>query len=121
MKFLVCYVSSKHEYAACSVQHTALISWDHVLNVDERVLASVLLEHLEGLLDQVPQIAALPLAVVNLVSHVRVLGLHKIQNGQDLAVVGHQCLANGVRAHHQLLQDLEGDAHNFTISGVQCS
>ena len=104
----------------CSVQDTALIGWDHVLDVDERVLASVLLEHFEGLLDQVPQIAALPLAVINLVAHVRVLGLHEIQNRQDLAVVGHQRLANGVRAHHEALQDFERDAHNLTISGVKC-
>ena len=52
----------------CSVQHAALISRDHILDIDECILSTVLLEHFEGLLDQVTKVAALSLTVINLVS-----------------------------------------------------
>ena len=35
-----------------------------------------------------------------------------VQDGQDLSVVGHQCLAHVVRAQRQMLQDLQGDAQD---------
>ena len=56
----------------CSVEDTTLIGWDHILDVNESVLSSVLLEELEGSLDEVSQVLALPLCVVNLVSKVLV-------------------------------------------------
>ena len=52
----------------CSVQHAALITRDHILDIDECILTSVLLEHFEGCLDQVTKVATLSLTVVNLVS-----------------------------------------------------
>ena len=81
-----------------SVEDAALVGRDHVLDVDEGVFAAVHLEHLEGGLDQVAQVEALPLAVVDLVAEVVVFDFEQVQHGQDLAVVGHQCLADRVAA-----------------------
>jgi hypothetical protein len=43
------------------------------------------------------------LAVVDLVSEVLVLDLEEVQNREDLSVVGHEGLANGVRACDECL------------------
>jgi hypothetical protein len=53
-----------------SVKYTALISGDHILNIDESILSTVDLEHFKGLLDEVTQVKALSLAVVDLVAQV---------------------------------------------------
>jgi len=53
-----------------SVEHTALVSGNHILNIDESVFSSVDLKHLESLLDQVAQVEPLSLAVVDLISQV---------------------------------------------------
>ena len=53
-----------------SVKDARLIGGDHVLDVDEGVLATVLLEHLKGALAEFSQVLALPLAVVNTVANV---------------------------------------------------
>ena len=37
----------------CSVEDTALIGWDHILDVDEGVFSSMDLEKLESVLDQI--------------------------------------------------------------------
>jgi len=67
------------------------------------------LKHLQGLLDQVAQIQTLSLAVVDLVADVGVALLEQVHHRQDLSVVGHQGLADSVRAGHERLQDLQGD------------
>lgn len=77
------------------------------------------LEHLEGLDDKVAKILALALGVVNLVSLVEVLGLEQVHDGEDLAVVGHEGLADGIAASHELLQDLEGRGDNLIITRVE--
>lgn len=51
-------------------EHAALVGGDHVLDVDVGVLAAVLLEHLQGLLDQLRQVLVLALSVVDLVANV---------------------------------------------------
>ncbi len=86
-----------------SVQDTALIGRDHILDVDESVLSAVNLEHLEGLLDEVSQVGSLALAVVDLITNVLVADFEKVQNGQDLSVVGNECLSNGVGAANESL------------------
>jgi len=112
----------KRELARCSisVEHAALVCWDHVLDVNESVLATVHLEELESLLDEVAEVASLSLGVVNLVSQVEVLGLEQVHHWQDLSVVWHESLTNGVRAGHQGLQDLEGDRDDFSVTRVKC-
>lgn len=59
------------------------------------------LEHLEGLLDEVSQVGCLALAVVDLVTDVLVADLEKVQHGEDLSVVGNECLTDGVGAAHE--------------------
>jgi len=51
-----------------SVEHARLVCGDHVLDVDEGVVAAVALEHLERLLDEVAHVFPLLLAVVNAVA-----------------------------------------------------
>ena len=80
----------------CSVKNAALISGNHVLNVDKRVLTPVHLKHFECLLNQIAQVLRLPLTVVDLVAEIVIANLEQIQDGEDLAVVRHERLAYGV-------------------------
>ena len=58
-----------------SVKHAALIGRNHVLDIDECIFSSVLLEYFKSGLDQITKVAALSLTVVNFVSQVVVLCL----------------------------------------------
>jgi len=104
-----------------SVEHTALIGGDHVLDVDESVLATVHFEHFQGFLDQVTKVQILSLGVLDLVTDVGVLSFKEIQNGQDLSVVRHKGLTNGVRAGNKSLQNLQCDGNDLSITSVQSS
>ena len=64
---------------------------------------------------------SLSLAVVDLVAQVLVLDFEEVEDREDLSVVGHESLANGVRASDECLQDLQGDGDDFWVSGVQGS
>lgn len=48
-----------------SVEHAGLVGGHHVLDVDEGVLSSVALKHLQRLLDQIADVLPLMLAVVD--------------------------------------------------------
>lgn len=105
--------------AGSSVEHAALVRGDHVLNVNEGVVATVLLEQLQRRLDQVAQVLLLALRVVDAVADVRVVVLEQVHDRQDLAVVGHQCLANGVTAQNQGLEDVQSRGDDVNVTGVQ--
>lgn len=77
------------------------------------------LEHLERLLDQIAEDEALSLVVLDLVADVEVAQLVEVEHRQDLPVVGHQGLADGVRASHEGLQDLQRDGDDLSVSGVE--
>lgn len=77
------------------------------------------LEHLEGLLDQVSQNQVLSLRVLDSVSNVNITLLEEVHHWQDLSVVWHEGLADGVRAGNEHLQDLKGDGDNLWVTGVQ--
>ena len=77
------------------------------------------LEELEGLDNKVAQVLALALGVVDLVALVQVLGLEQVHDRQDLAVVGHEGLTDGVAAKHEALQDVEGDGDHIRVARVQ--
>ena len=79
------------------------------------------LEELESLLNKVSKIVALPLAVVDLVPEVCIFGLEQVHDWQDLSVVWHQSLANGVGAGYEGLQDFQGNCDNLWVSRVQSS
>ena len=102
-----------------SVEHATLIGWDHVLNVDECVLTAVDFKHLESGLDKFTQVLSLPLAVVDLVTEVGVLGLHQVHHWENLTVVWDQSFTDGVGASDKGLQDLQSDGDDLWIAGVQ--
>ena len=52
------------------ISHAGLVGRHDVLDVDEGVLATVLLEHLERLLDQIGHVLAPLLRVVDALAHV---------------------------------------------------
>mmetsp|Transcript_76045 Transcript_76045/g.213209 ORF Transcript_76045/g.213209 Transcript_76045/m.213209 type:complete len:352 (+) Transcript_76045:283-1338(+) len=97
----------------------ALVGRYHVLDVDERILAAVGLQDLQGLVDQLAQVQALPLAVVEPVAQVEVVGLVDVEHWQHLSVVRDQCLADHICGLHQRLQDLQDGAHDDGVAGVQ--
>lgn len=112
-------VGEKCGCAHCSVEHAALVGRNHILDVDECVLTAVRLEQLKGRLDQVAQVGSLALRVIDLVTQVGIGGLKQVHDWQDLSVVGHECLANGVGAGDECLQDLQGDGDDFGVTGVE--
>ena len=102
-----------------SVEDAALVGWDHVLDVDERIFTAVGLEHFESVLNQVAHVEAFTLGVVNLVAEVVVALLEQVHDGQDLSVVWHESFADGVTAGNERLQNLQGDGDDLGIAGVQ--
>lgn len=102
-----------------SVEDATFICGHHVLNVDERVFTTVLLEEFESSLDEVTQVLGFALGVVDLVSEVHVLGLEEVEDGEDLSVVGYERFSDGVGAEDELLEDLEGHLDDFKIAGVK--
>ena len=69
---------AKRASSVRSVEHAALIGGDHILNIYERILTAIDLKHFKCRLDQVSQVLALSLAVVDLVAKVDVLCLHQV-------------------------------------------
>jgi len=76
-------------------------------------------EELESLLDEVTEVVSFPLGVVDLVSHVEVLGLEEVHDRQNLSVVWHKSFSNSVGAGDEGLQDLKGDRDDLWVTGVQ--
>jgi hypothetical protein len=58
---------------------------------------------------------------LNLVSEVAVVLLEEVHHGQDLTVVGHESLADGVGAGDERLEDLKCDGDDLGVAGVQGS
>ena len=77
------------------------------------------LKKLERLLDEITKIRLLALRIVDAVTLVQIFLLEQVHDGQDLAVVGHEGLADGVAARDESLQDVEGRRDDFFIAGVQ--
>jgi len=101
------------------VEHARLVCGDHVLDVDEGVVAAVTLKDLQRLLDEVAHVFPLLLAVVDAVTRVQVLVLEDVHDGEDLAVVWDERLAHQVGGHHQVLQDLERGAQHLVVPHAQ--
>lgn len=106
--------------ASCSVEHAALVGWDHVLDVDERVITAVRLEHFKCFRDFVAEVVSLALSIVDLVTLVQILSLEQVHDWQDLTVVGHQSFTNSLAGHNESLKDGEGSCNNFGIARVKC-
>ncbi len=106
--------------ARCSVEHAALVGWDHVLDVNERVIAAVLLEHFECLSDHIAEVVSLALSIVDLVSLVQILSLEQVHDWQNLAIVGHQSFTDSLAGLNESLKDAKGSCNNFGIARVKC-
>ena len=78
------------------------------------------LEHLEGRHDEVAKVLSLALAVVDSITLIQVLGLEQVHDGQDLTVVWHKGLTDGITALNELLQDMQGSGNDLGITGVEC-
>lgn len=104
---------------ARSVKHAALVGGDHVLNVNECIISAVCLEELESLDNQVAKVLTLALTVVDLITLVQVLGLEEVHDGENLTVVWHEGLTDGVAAEDEVLQDVEGGGNDGGVTGVQ--
>jgi len=78
-------------------------------------------EKFESLLDQVTHASTFSLCIIDLVTDIGVLCLEQVHDRQDLSVVGHKSLSNGLRACHESLQNLEGVGDDLRISSVQGS
>ncbi len=106
--------------ASCSVEHAALVGWDHVLDVDESVIAAVNLEHFERCRDHIAKVVSLALSIVDLVSLVQILSLEQVHDWQDLTVVGHQSFTNRLTGLNESLKDAKGSCNNFGVARVKC-
>ena len=103
----------------CSVEHATLVRGDHVLDVDESVVAAVHLEKLERFLNEVAEVLLLALRVVDAVAHVDVLLLEEVHDGEDLTVIGHKGLTDGVAALDEGLKDVERGGDDRGVTRVQ--
>eukprot|EP00634_Sargassococcus_sp_CCMP2135_P007357 CAMPEP_0198661768 /NCGR_PEP_ID=MMETSP1467-20131203/43853_1 /TAXON_ID=1462469 /ORGANISM="unid. sp., Strain CCMP2135" /LENGTH=333 /DNA_ID=CAMNT_0044398233 /DNA_START=311 /DNA_END=1308 /DNA_ORIENTATION=+ len=103
----------------------ALVGGDEVLDVDEGVLAAVDFEVLESFVDEFAEVLAALLAVVDAVAEVVVLADEDVEDREDLAVVGHEGLADEVLAlgdgvaDDEDLEDLEDLDDDFLLAGVE--
>ena len=104
---------------ARSVKHAALVGGDHVLNVNECIISAVCLEELESLDNQVAKVLSLALTVVDSITLVQVLGLEEVHDGENLTVVWHEGLADGVAARDESLEDVEGRRDDFLVARVE--
>ena len=77
------------------------------------------LEHFERLHDEVAKVLSLTLAVVDRITLIQVLGLEQVHDGQDLTVVWHQGLTDGVTAKDELLQDMQSGGNDIGVTGVE--
>ena len=80
----------------------------------------MLLKELKGLDDEVTEVLSLSLGVVDAVTNVQVLGLEEVHDGQDLTVVWHKSLTDGIGAEDESLKDVESDGNDLWVAGVEC-
>ena len=102
-----------------SVEHATLVGGNHILDVDECVFSTVNLKAFESALNKIAKVLAFSLTVVDLVTEVDVLCLHKVEDWKDLPVVWNQSLTNSVRADNKSLQNFKGDHNNLTVTSIE--
>mmetsp|Transcript_52597 Transcript_52597/g.138785 ORF Transcript_52597/g.138785 Transcript_52597/m.138785 type:complete len:366 (-) Transcript_52597:15-1112(-) len=96
-----------------------LVRGDHVLDVDEGVLAAGPLHQRQGLVDQLAHVLAFPLPVVHEVAQVLVVAGVQVERREDLPVVRHQELPDPLVAPDHELEGVDGPAHDLVVAGVQ--
>lgn len=58
----------------------ALVSWNHVLDIDERIGTSVSFQHIQCLSDERPYVPCLPLPIVDAIAQIFGTGAQKVEN-----------------------------------------
>lgn len=87
-----CYIIFKRHVG--SVEGAALVRGNHVLDVDECVLPSRLLEKFQSFSDEVAQVESLSLAVLDMVSDIHIAVSEQVKDREDLSVVRDKGLAD---------------------------
>merc|ERR1711957_506366 len=89
--------TAKESVRSWSTDHTRLACGNHVLDVDEGVLATMRLKDLEGLIDELTQVLSLALCIVDGLANVQIVVLEDVEYRQNLSVIRDQRLANHLR------------------------
>jgi predicted LPLAT superfamily acyltransferase len=76
------------------VDNNGLVRRYQVLDVDERVFASVDLKLFQSLDDQLSQIFSLPLGIVDSIAEVLIAVDENVEDREYLTIVGDKCLTN---------------------------
>ena len=61
----------------------------------------------------------LSLTVINFIAGADVAVFVEVEDGQDLSVVGHERFADHLAALHELLEHLEHDRDDLSVTGVE--
>ena len=61
----------------------------------------------------------LSLTVINFIAGANVAIFVQVEDWKNLPVVGHQGLSDHLAGLHELLQDLEDDGDDLSVSGVE--
>mmetsp|Transcript_78775 Transcript_78775/g.231128 ORF Transcript_78775/g.231128 Transcript_78775/m.231128 type:complete len:261 (+) Transcript_78775:166-948(+) len=102
-------------------QETGLVGRDHVLDVDECILATSSLKKFQGLHDQVAHVLALPLGVLDAVAQVAVGGPEEVEDWKNLPVVWDKHLPDVDVGPDHALEHVDRPAHDDVVLGVQCT
>ena len=101
------------------VIHAALIGLYIVLNVNICILSAVHLEKLKSLLNQVAKVWTLANTLIIRINFILVLGIEICQCRENLTVVGYEGLTDSFAFKDKFLQDDEGGANDFIVTGFQ--
>ena len=89
------------------VEHARFICGNHILDINKSILSTMAFKSLQSLLDQVSNVFAFLLTVIDSISWVEVHVLKSVKNRKDLAIVGDQSLANVIGRDYQVLKNFQ--------------
>ena len=143
MNYFAMKFSNVLRYSNISWKETALIRWDHVLNVDVGIFATISFHELKCFLNHVTDIVVILLRIVDSVTQIfcynkqmtlewwvltviymcvlTVSVSEQIHYRQYLAIVRHESLSHCLRWLDQQLDLLEGLDHNILTLSLQCT
>mmetsp|Transcript_25065 Transcript_25065/g.60792 ORF Transcript_25065/g.60792 Transcript_25065/m.60792 type:complete len:228 (+) Transcript_25065:223-906(+) len=78
-------------------------------------------KNLKGLLNQISQVLALSLGVVDRISNVDVPTLEDVEHRKDLPIIRNQCLSDHFARQYQHLTDLQSGGNHIRVTCVQRS
>jgi hypothetical protein len=84
-------------------EHATLVCGNHILDVNVGILASMLLQDFQSLLNQFRQVFVLSLSIVYFIADVQSLIFEHVEHGQNLPVVRYQGLSDHLTCQNQFL------------------